>query len=263
MIVVENLVRELGTRKETKRILDGLSFTAEPGFVTGLLGPNGAGKTTTMRVLSTLLRPTEGTVSIAGHDVVDEADEVRACIGLVTEEPGLVERLTPREQLTFTGRAHGMAPDHLAARLAELAAVLDCEQHLDKRSGQLSKGNRQKVALLRALLHDPPVLLLDEPTANLDVVATEGIHQLLSRPEVRQNKTILLSSHSLDEIDRLSDRVVGLVAGKVVTTGTREEIAAGDPSGSFRQAFVNLLGRASLAAQNEEDAAEHDGGTNA
>ena len=256
MIAVTELTRVLGDGKRAKTILDGISFVAPPGMITGLLGPNGAGKTTTMRVLSTLLRPTSGTVSIAGYDVVAQAHEVRSSIGLVTEEPGLYDRLTAREQLSFTGRACGMSASAVGPRIDELGHLLGCSRELDKRCGELSKGNRQKVALLRALVHDPPVLLLDEPTANLDVVATAAIHDLLTTLDVAAGKTVLLSSHSLDEVDRLAQRVVGLVAGRVVVDGTREEIAATDPTGSFRDAFVSLLGQATLAAGEVEAEAE-------
>ena len=248
MIEVKELGRDLGSRKDRKRILDGLSFSAPPGVVTGFLGPNGAGKTTTMRVLSTLLRPTEGTATIQGHDVVADPDGVRASIGLVTEEPGLLNRLTPRELLRFHARCHGLDDAASAHRLGVLAEAMGCLDLLDTRSGKLSKGSRAKVALLRALLHDPPVLLLDEPTANLDVVATDAIHELLRRPEVIDRKTVLLSTHSVDEADRLCDRVVGIVAGKAVVEGSKADVIASVGASDFRSAFVTLLGNATLAA---------------
>jgi sodium transport system ATP-binding protein len=254
VIEVRGLGRDLGSGKDKKRVLDGLSFSAPKGAVTGFLGPNGAGKTTTMRVLSTLLKPNEGTAVIEGHDVIDDPDGVRASIGLVTEEPGLLNRLTPRELLRFHARCHGMADQVAASRLDELAAAMGCSELLDTRSGKLSKGSRAKVALLRALLHDPPVLLLDEPTANLDVIATDGIHQLLRRPEVVQDKTVLLSTHSVDEAERLCDRVVGIVAGKTVVEGTKAEVIEAVGAADFRSAFVTLLGHATLAASVNEGA---------
>jgi ABC-type Na+ transport system ATPase subunit NatA len=139
-----------------------------------------------------------------------------------------------------------MTDDALTERLQMLAAAMRCEDLLDTRSGKLSKGSRAKVALLRALLHDPPVLLLDEPTANLDVVATDAIHELLSQPEIRAQKTVLLSTHSIDEAERLCDRVVGIVAGRAVVEGTKEEVVAQVGEGDFHQAFVTLLGKAAL-----------------
>ena len=227
-------------------VIDGLSFTAPTGEVTGFLGPNGAGKTTTMRILSTLLRPDSGSATIAGFDVVREANDVRRHIGLVTEEPSLLDRLTVREQLAFTGLAYDLSNDAVGSRIEVVASLLALEEHLDKRAGTLSKGNRQKASLARALVHDPPVLLLDEPTANLDVVAQAAIQELLLTPEVRSGKTVFLSTHVLDEAERLCDRVVGIVAGKVVAEGTPAEIVEQGGAPDFRTAFLDLLGAHAL-----------------
>lgn len=240
MIRVEGLRLKLGGAA----VLDGLSFTAPTGEVTGFLGPNGAGKTTTMRVLATLLRPEAGRVEVAGHDALREPNEVRRRIGLVTEEPSLLDRLTVREQLDFTARAYDVAD--VAHRIATVAGLLGLEEQLDKRAGTLSKGNRQKVSLARALVHDPPVLLLDEPTANLDVVAQAAMQDLLRNPEVRAGKTVFLSTHVLDEAERLCDRVVGIVAGRTVAEGTPEEIVVARGAADFRSAFLDLLGAHAL-----------------
>lgn len=237
MIEVEGLVRRLGDT----RVLDGLSFVAPAGSVTGFLGPNGAGKTTTMRVLSTLLRPTEGRVRIAGHDVVTEALEVRRVIGLVTEEPSLLDRLTVREQLDFSARAYELPAPRIVERIDLLVELLGLGDGIDKRAGTLSKGNRQKAALARALVHDPPVLLLDEPTANLDIVAQAGMQELLQRPDVVGGKTVFLSTHVLDEAERLCDRIVGIVGGRTVAEGTPAEIVARAEATTFREAFLALV----------------------
>lgn len=244
MIEVDSLVRVLGD----KRILDGLSFSAPPGHITGFLGPNGAGKTTSMRVLATLLRPTGGSVRIGGFDVVKEAHEVRRIIGLVTEEPGLLDRLTTREHLAFAANAYGLPRAVIASRIDFVAEVLALGDNLDKRCGTLSKGTRQKVALARAIVHDPPILLLDEPTANLDVVASANMQDLLLTPEVRAAKTVLLSTHSLEEAERLCDRVVGIANGRAVAEGTQQEIAATAGTADFRSAFLKLLNEKSLAS---------------
>src|SRR5262245_7682827 len=176
MIEVDGLTKMLGD----SRVLDGLSFVAPTGQITGLLGPNGAGKSTTMRVLSTLLRPSEGTARIAGIDVVDDPEGVRRMIGLVTEEPGLYDRLTVREHLDFFGRAQGLTGKELDRRIDLVVDTLVLATEIDKRAGTLSKGNRQKVSLARAIIHDPPVLLLDAPTTGIEVVATIGLRALLS-----------------------------------------------------------------------------------
>jgi ABC-type multidrug transport system ATPase subunit len=237
VIEVDGLVRKLGD----SRVLDGLSFVVPPGSITGFLGPNGAGKTTTMRVLSTLLRPTEGRVLIAGHDVVTEAIEVRRVIGLVTEEPSLLDRLTVREQLDFSARAYELGPAAIAQRIDLLVDLLGLADGIDKRAGALSKGNRQKAALARALVHDPPVLLLDEPTANLDIVAQAGMQELLQRSDVVGGKTVFLSTHVLDEAERLCDHVVGIVGGRTVAEGTPAEIVARAGTATFRDAFLALV----------------------
>jgi sodium transport system ATP-binding protein len=243
VIEVEGLVRKLGDN----RVLDGLTFVAPNGTVTGFLGPNGAGKTTTMRVLSTLLKPTEGTVRIAGHDVVTESLEVRRVIGLVTEEPSLLDRLTVREQLVFSARAYGLGAAVIAQRIDLLVDLLGLADGIDKRAGALSKGNRQKAALARALVHDPPVLLLDEPTANLDIVAQAGMQELLQRPDVIGGKTVFLSTHVLDEAERLCSRIVGIVAGRSVAEGTPSEIVAAAGASTFREAFLALVAEQAMA----------------
>ena len=245
MIEVDGLVRELGD----VRVLDGLSFIVPPGSITGFLGPNGAGKTTTMRVLSTLLRPTSGTVRIAGHDVVTESLEVRRVIGLVTEEPSLLDRLTVREQLEFSARAYDVPAARLAERIELLVGLLGLEDGIDKRAGALSKGNRQKAALARALVHDPPVLLLDEPTANLDIVAQAGMQELLQRSDVVGGKTVFLSTHVLDEAERLCDHVVGIVGGRTVADGTPQEIVERAGTTSFREAFLALVAERTMAPE--------------
>jgi ABC-type multidrug transport system ATPase subunit len=243
VIEVDGLVRVLGDA----RVLDGLSFVAPQGSITGFLGPNGAGKTTTMRVLSTLLRPTEGTVKIEGHDVVKEPLEVRRVIGLVTEEPSLLDRLTVREQLVFNAKAYDLSSATTAERIELLVDLLGLHDGIDKRAGALSKGNRQKAALARALVHDPPVLLLDEPTANLDIVAQAGMQELLQRPDVVGGKTVFLSTHVLDEAERLCQRVVGIVGGRTVAEGTPAEIVERTGAATFRDAFLALVAETAMA----------------
>lgn len=243
MIEVDGLVRILGDN----RVLDGLTFVVPEGAITGFLGPNGAGKTTTMRVVATLLKPTEGTVRITGHDVVKDAAEVRRRIGLVTEEPSLLDRLTVREQVSFVGRIHGMDEKAVASRIDDLVGVLGLQKYIDERAGRLSKGNRQKAALARALVHDPPVLLFDEPTANLDIVAQAAIEDLLRDPIVLAGKTVFLSTHAIDEAERLCDRVVGIAAGKVLVEGTKAEIVERTGASSFRTAFLSLFAESALS----------------
>lgn len=245
MIEVVGLVKSFGDN----RILEDVTFTAPEGRVTGLLGPNGAGKTTTMRVLATLLHPDEGTVHIAGIDIAKDPMGARQVIGLVTEEPGLHDRLTVREQLVFAARAYGLSAAGARRRIETIAEYLDLAKDLGTRAGTLSKGNRQKVSLCRALVHDPPVLLLDEPTSGLDVVAADGLEALLEQREVTGDKTVLLSTHRLDEAERLAEKVVGIALGRVVVDARPDELVAASGAASFREAFVRLLGEASLGGR--------------
>jgi len=242
VIRVDGLHKSLGDTE----ILRGVTFGAPTGSITGLLGPNGAGKTTTMRVLATLLQPDRGVVEIDGLDASTAAHEVRRRIGLVTEEPGLFERLTGREQLRFVAEVHGVGRSGADAAIDRLADQFGLGADVDRRAGELSKGNRQKLSLARALVHDPPVLLLDEPTANLDVVASAALEDVLLAPGVLTDRTVLLSTHSVEEAERLCARVVGLVQGTVVADSTPSALVASLGAPDFRTAFVGLLGRSAL-----------------
>ncbi len=247
-IHVDGLTKTLGGTT----ILDGLCFDAPEGRITGLLGPNGAGKTTTMRVLSTLLSVDEGTATVGGVDVAADPLGARRVIGLVTEEPGLFERLTPREHLRLVAEVHGMTRANADASIDQVADRLGLGPFVDQRVNELSKGNRQKVSLARALVHRPRVLLLDEPTANLDVVAADGLHRLLEEAVadgeggLLGRTTVLLSSHVIEEVDRLAHHVVGIAEGRTVAQGTTEELTAQLGAPDFRSAIVSLLGGAVL-----------------
>ena len=232
-------------------VLRGLTFTAPSGTVTGLLGPNGAGKTTTMRVLATLLQPDEGRVTIAGIDPAVDPIGARHQLGLVTEEPGLYDRLTVREQIAFAGRAHGLSAVFVGKRIEEMAELVQLTDALDVRAGVLSKGNRQKVSLCRALVHDPAVLLLDEPTSGLDVVAAAGLETLIAHTGIAGARTVLLSTHRVDEAERLAERVVGIALGAVVVDDTVDNLVAASGGAPFREVFVRLLSEATLATAGD------------
>jgi len=234
MIRVESLVKRFGD----VRAIDGISFEARPGQITGFLGPNGAGKTTTMRILSTLIQADAGTATVEGYDVVSQAEEVRRSIGLLTEEPGLYDRMTVREQLSFFASTYDMDSAAAGRTITMLARALGFDEYLDRRAGTLSKGNRQKVAVSRALLHDPPVLLLDEPTAALDVVAAHAMEEFMTSDALR-GKTVLLSTHIVEEAARLCSRIIVVARGKVVAHGTPEDLAA---RGDLRRALIRLMG---------------------
>jgi sodium transport system ATP-binding protein len=234
MIEVTDLVKRYGEFTA----VDGISFTAPPGQITGFLGANGAGKTTTMRVLSTLLKPTSGRASVNGFDVVDAPLDVRRSIGLLTEETGLYDRMTAREQLAFFGTLHAIPAAKTNARIDELATVLGLGEHLDRRAAELSKGNRQKVAIARALVHDPSVLLLDEPTAALDVVASDAMEEFIASDAIA-GRTVLLSTHVVEEAARLCARIIVVSGGKIVADGSPAELSAS--AGSLREALLTLM----------------------
>ncbi|MEW6567066.1 MAG: ABC transporter ATP-binding protein [Chloroflexota bacterium] len=222
---------ELTKRFDHLMAVDGLTLRVPAGEVLALLGPNGAGKTTTIRMLASILRPTSGTVIIAGHDVAQDPVEVRRSVGLLTEHHGLYTRMKPREYLRFFGRAYGLAEDVLNHRIEALCGHYDLEQAMDRRLGEFSKGMRQKLALVRALLHDPPVLLLDEPTSAMDPsnarLVREGIVGLRSA-----DRAIVVCTHNLTEAENLADRIAIIQRGRIVAEGSPRELKRallGDP----------------------------------
>ena len=237
MIQIEALVKRFGD----VTAVGGVTFEARAGEVTGFLGPNGAGKTTTMRVLATLLNPTEGSVRVAGFDTVREAEQVRRSIGLLTEETGLYDKMTAREQLEFFGSLYDLGGAALARRVDDLAEMLGFSENLDRRAGTLSKGNRQKVAVARALVHDPPVLLLDEPTAALDVVASNAMEGFMTGDALR-GKCVLLSTHIAEEAARLCARIVVIARGAIVAAGAPDDIVERARTKDLRGALLELMG---------------------
>jgi sodium transport system ATP-binding protein len=219
-----------------------ISFTCHAGEVFGLLGPNGAGKTTTLRMLSTVLTPTEGTARIAGHDVVREADKVRANIGFLSGNTGLYPRLTAREVLRYFARLYGLDAARREERIATLSRMLDMDAFLDRRCDALSTGMKQKVNVARTVLHDPQVLVLDEPTAGLDVLASRTIIDFV-RDCRQQGKCVVFSTHIMAEVARLCDRLAIIHKGHVQFLGTLEEFKRGAGE-DLEEAFLRVLERA-------------------
>lgn len=235
MIEVEGLQKSFGNRLVVK----GVSFKVEPGEVVGLLGPNGAGKTTTLRMLATTLKPTGGRATVAGFDVEKEPQKVRAAIGVLPTDPGLYGRLTAAENLRFFGHLCGLVGKELEERIDHLLSWLNMMEHKDRRTEGFSKGMRQKVALARAVLHEPPVLFLDEPTAGLDVLSAQTVIQFIK--ESRQaGRTLLFSSHYLVEAERVCDRVAIIADGEIKAFGTIEEVCALAGVDNLEEAFVRL-----------------------
>jgi sodium transport system ATP-binding protein len=235
MIQVDNLVKHfLAADGSTVKAVDRVSFEVLPGEIVGLLGANGAGKTTTMRLIATLLAPSAGTARIAGHDIVTDPLAVRRYLGYLSATTGVPDRLTPREVLEFAGQLHGLEPGAIVERTATLLKTLSLESCASRPCGRLSSGQRQRVSLGRALIHDPPALVLDEPTNALDVVGARDLLDLLDTLR-DAGRTILVSTHRLHEIERRCDRFVVIHAGRVVAQGSRQELAP-EP-GSLERTF--------------------------
>ena len=217
--------------------VDEVSFAIQPGEVVALLGPNGAGKTTTMRMLTGLTAPTSGTARVAGHDVSRDRLAAARCIGYLPERCPLYDDLTPHQSLQFIGGAHGLAGSRLADRIAEVAASCELDAILGAAIGSLSKGLRQRVGLAQALLHDPEVLILDEPSAGLDPVQLRRFRALVRRLGGR--RTLIVSTHVIQEVEAVADRVIVINRGRVVFDGTVDAFAG---TGDLEARFCALVG---------------------
>jgi len=237
MIEVDNLAKHFGP----VRAVDGISFDAAEGEVLGLLGPNGAGKTTTLRMLSTVLRPSAGNARVGGHDLIREPAAVRAALGVLPEYWGLYGRLTPREHLRYFGRLYGMDGDRLERRIDEVVALLEIGEYSERRCEPFSKGMKQKVALGRALIHDPRHLLLDEPTAGLDVMSARSVREVIARFR-DEGRCVILSTHILAEAERLCDRLALIDHGRIVASGSPEDLRRQTGRETLEEAFVALVG---------------------
>ena len=237
MIAVENLKKRFGKVVA----VDGVTFTAENGAVTGLLGPNGAGKTTSLRVLCTLMRPDEGRATIDGFDVQKEPMKARAALGVLPDAHGLYPRLTTREHVRYAGALHGLAGRALEERIEAVLSMLEMNDIADRRTEGFSHGETMKVALARALVHDPKNIVLDEPTRGLDVMSTRALRAIVRRLR-EEGRCILFSSHVMQEVAALCDRVVVVAHGRVVAEGTPAEMCKLAGKGSLEDAFVTLIG---------------------
>lgn len=220
--------------------VDRLTLTVRPGEVYALLGANGAGKTTALRCLATLLRPGGGTARVNGHDVRSAPLRARAELGFLSASMGLYQRLTARELLTYFGRLHGMAADVLAERVEELIVLFEIEGFQDRLCGTLSTGQRQRISIARTVLHDPPALLLDEPTLGLDVLSGQTIFAFIHTARMRQ-RAVLFSTHQMDEVELLADRVGVLAGGRLVAEGTIDELVERSGEKSLARAFLRIM----------------------
>jgi ABC-type multidrug transport system ATPase subunit len=241
MVVADNLVKVFPAPDGgEKRAVDGLSFRVGEGQIYGLLGPNGAGKTTTLRMLSGLMAPTSGSAFLAGHDVSKEPNEVKRVMGFLTANTGLYQRLTARELIIYFAQMHGLDQDRAAERANHLIEWLNLGDFVKLRCGALSTGQKQRVNIARALVADPPILIMDEPTLGLDVLSNRIILEYIKR-ERDQGKTIILSTHYLDEAETMCDQIGLLHDGRLIAEGDLESLRARAGEQRLSDIFLKLI----------------------
>ena len=240
MVLAEGLAKTFTDRKTKKVAVDDVSFQARPGEVFGLLGINGAGKTTTLRMLSTVILPTNGKASVAGFDVVQRPADVRASIGFLSSSTALYGRLTGRETLEYFGKLYGIGAVERKARIDRAIARLQLEEFIDRTCDKLSTGQKQRVSIARATLHDPPILFFDEPTAGLDVVAAQTVMEFIEACRT-EGKTLIFSTHIMPEVERLCDRVAVIHDGTIKDIGTVPELMSRAGETTFEKTFLKLV----------------------
>ncbi|MBY0375776.1 MAG: ATP-binding cassette domain-containing protein [Bryobacteraceae bacterium] len=241
MIEVENLSRHFTDKKRgVVKAVDEVSFRVKPGEIFGLLGPNGAGKSTTLRIIATLLAPTSGVAKLAGYDVTREPERVRRMIGFLSGDMALYARMTPRELMYFYGRLCDVNEADLKKRSEEMIETLGMRDFADTRIDKLSSGMKQKAGIARTLIHNPPVLIFDEPTATLDVPTSRIVEAFVLEAK-RQGKCIVYSTHIMEEAEYLCDRIAVINEGRIKMTGTMEELRAATGKQRLREIFLELL----------------------
>jgi sodium transport system ATP-binding protein len=241
MIHVENLTKSFRDLRRGEVVaVDHISFDVKPGEVFALLGPNGAGKTTAMRILCTVLKPTSGTARLAGYDVATQAGEVRRHIGFLSANTAIYDRMSAWELVEYFGRLYGLEKDRLRARMEEVFASLQMNDFRDRLGAKMSTGMRQKVSIARAIIHDPPVLIFDEPTLGLDVLVARAVLQSIE--QLRSvGKCILYSTHIMREVERLCDRVAIISVGRIQATGTLADLREQYRQKDLEELFFQLV----------------------
>jgi len=250
MIQLENVTKEFQLSKQQRKELnttatsikavDNISFSCQPGRIFSLLGPNGAGKTTTLRMISTILEPTSGAITVSGHDVKKSGQEVRNSIGFLTGSTGLYQRLTPNELIQYFANLYRVDSNTFKERKERLYTLLDMHDFQNKRIGQLSTGMKQKVSITRTMIHDPEVVVFDEPTSGLDVITAENIIQLIRQCK-GDGKTVIFSSHIMSEVDLLCDDLAIISKGDLVYNQPMSEFRAAYNNISLTEAFINIV----------------------
>jgi len=237
MIKVSNLYKSFGKVEAVK----GISFEVRDGEITGLLGPNGAGKTTTLRMLYSLLPPDSGEIRIDGLDPTTDAMEIKRTLGVVPDSRGLYTRMSARENIAYYGQLHNMAREDIKSRIEELVKTLDMSDFIDRRTEGFSQGQRVKVAIARAMIHRPQTVMLDEPSNGLDVMSTRALRRYVLDLK-NAGHSVILSTHIMQEVAALCDRIVIIADGQIAADGTAEELLAKSGCDSLEDAFVRLIG---------------------
>ena len=255
MIEVNNLRKEFSLSKQQRKELntkdskavavDGISFVCQPGRIFSLLGPNGAGKTTTMRMLSTIFKPTSGSIKIGGVDVSKNPREARKKIGFLTGSTGLYARLTPNELIQYFADLYDIPKDVCAQRKEKLYTLLDMHEFQGKRIGKLSTGMKQKVSICRTMIHDPEVVVFDEPTSGLDVITAENIIKLI-RDCKAEGKTVIFSSHIMSEVDLLCDDIAIIHKGALLYNGAMSDFRENMEAPNLTAEFIRIVNASKL-----------------
>lgn len=243
MIKVDRVTKIFKSKKETIHAAKSISFEVQKGEVVGLLGENGAGKTTLLRMIATLLEPTEGKISVAGYDTTKQPMEVKKRIGvLFGGETGLYERLTAKENLEYFAMLYGMSEHETKVRIESLAVKFGMKEYLHRRVGTFSKGMKQKVAIARTLIHNPEVILFDEPTTGLDITSANIFRQLIHQLK-REGKTIIFSSHIMEEVQLLCQSVIMIHKGELIYNGSLEKLYEEEQSQDLNYIMMSKLVR--------------------
>ena len=242
MIEARSLTKTFRDKKRGEiRAVDGISFRVAPGEIYGLLGANGAGKTTTLRLLATLLRPSSGTAMVADCDIVRAPEKVRAAVGFLSTGTALYGRLTARETITYFGRLNGLADAAIEVRLRRLTDELDLHEFLDRRCDKLSTGMKQKTSIARTLIHDPAVMIFDEPTLGLDVMAARAVVRFVRDCKAR-GKTVIYSTHVMSEVAKLCDTIGIIHGGRLLAEGPLDGLRARYGEPDLEEIFVRAVG---------------------
>jgi len=241
MIEARGLSKRFPDKKRGEiRAVDNVSFTCQPGKIYGLLGANGAGKTTTLRMLATILEPTDGTAIVCGHDIVEQPEKVRACVGFLSTATALYPRLTAYELVEYFGRLNGMDEPTLKKRLDDIFNRLEMNGFRDRRCDKLSTGMKQKTSIARTLVHEPPVMIFDEPTLGLDVMTARTITTFIR--ECRdEGKTVIFSTHVMSEVEKLCDTIGIIQSGKLLAEGTLAQLRDRYHEQDFEDIFVKVV----------------------